>query len=159
MDYLAQPPSAAPPAVEDFSEDGRRDYSVQGNGGSDNGSDSGYSTADDLLEEETRSRQGMEGQQRNAERRRQPFASDVAGGGGPSAAGEAVAGAALASDYGSWLKRLAVRLRRSTPAGERFVRLRCISPAVTGAQVTGVGGSGWTWAGGVGLGFGVKLEK
>ncbi|CAM9483306.1 unnamed protein product [Scytosiphon promiscuus] len=133
MDYLAQPPPAAPPA-EGFSEDGLRDYSVQGNGGSENGSDSGYSTADDLLEEETGSRQGTEAQRKNASRRRKTFAPDAAGG-GPSAAGEAVAVAALASDYGSWLKRLAVRLRRSTPAGERFVRLRCISPAVTGAQV------------------------
>lgn len=139
MDYLAQPPPAARPA-DDFSEDSRlRDYSVQGNGGSENGSDSGYSTADDLLEEETGSRQGMEGRKNPS---RKPFAPDAAaasggGGGGPSAAGEAVAVAALASDYGSWLKRLAVRLRRSTPAGERFVRLRCISPAVTGAQVMG----------------------
>lgn len=53
----------------------------------------------------------------------------------PKAAGEAVAGAALAADYGVWLKRLAVRLRRSTPAGGRFVRLRRIGPSVTGEQV------------------------
>lgn len=66
-----------------------------------------------------------------------------AGGGGsfapedddPKAAGEAVAGAALAADYGAWLKRLAVRLRRATPAGDRFVRLRRIGPTVTGEQV------------------------
>lgn len=53
----------------------------------------------------------------------------------PSAAGEALAVAALATDYGAWLKRLAVKLRRSTPAGENFVRLRRIGPAVTGEQV------------------------
>ncbi|CAM9634960.1 unnamed protein product, partial [Choristocarpus tenellus] len=54
-------------------------------------------------------------------------------GGGGSV--EAVAAAALATDYTAWLTRLAVRLRRAVPAGECFVRLRCIDRAITGEQV------------------------
>lgn len=67
---------------------------------------------------------------------RRPFGGSKAG---PitdsSSLGHAMAGAALATDYGAWLKRLAVKLRRATPAGERFVRLRRIGPAVTGEEV------------------------
>lgn len=135
MDYLAQPAPASLPAD---------DLSANGNGGgadtgSDHGSD-GYFTSDDLLlndDDDRGSRHTTASS--SSHHRRRPFSSGKAdgggGGSGPSAAGQAVAGAALASDYGTWLKRLAVRLRRATPAGERFVRLRCIGPAVTGEQV------------------------
>lgn len=130
MDYLAQPAPASLPAD---------DVSANGGGGVDAGSDhgsDGYFTSDDLLLNEDDERGSRHTAASSSSYHRRPFSSGKAdGGSGPSAAGQAVAGAALASDYGTWLKRLAVRLRRATPAGERFVRLRCISPAVTGEQV------------------------
>ncbi len=136
MDYLAQPPPAAPPS----------DAVPHGDGGSDT-SDAGYITSDDVLEEERGGApHGAGGHGRDAgggsggggggssQKQRSFSRAEDDGDGGPSA-GQAVAVAALATDYGAWLKRLAVRLRRATPAGERFVRLRCIGPAVTGDQV------------------------
>lgn len=134
MEYLAQPPPAALPS----------DAGPHVDGGSDT-SDAGYITSDDILEEERGAQQGASGHGydgtaaagSSGNHRSFSGAKDVDG--GPSA-GQAVAVAALATDYGAWLKRLAVRLRRATPAGERFVRLRCIGPAVTGEQV---GWGGW----------------
>ncbi|CBN77240.1 hypothetical protein Esi_0038_0149 [Ectocarpus siliculosus] len=130
MDYLAQPAPASLPAD---------DLSANGGGGAEAGSDhgsDGYFTSDDLLVNDDDERGSRHTTASTSSHHRRPFSSGKAdGGSGPSAAGQAVAGAALASDYGTWLKRLAVRLRRATPAGEQFVRLRCISPAVTGEQV------------------------
>lgn len=136
MDYLAQPPPASllPDAVP------------HGDGGSDT-SDAGYITSDDILEEDRGAQQeagghghGHDGATASggASGNHRPFSGAKDADGGPSA-GQAVAVAALATDYGAWLKRLAVRLRRATPAGERFVRLRCIGPAVTGEQVRWIG--------------------
>lgn len=121
MDYLAQPPPAAPPS----------DAAPHGDGGSDT-SDAGYITSDDVLEEE---RGGAQHGGSGSSQKQRSFSRPEDGGDGGPSAGQAVAVAALATDYGAWLKRLAVRLRRATPAGERFVRLRCIGPAVTGDQV------------------------
>eukprot|EP00752_Nemacystus_decipiens_P011084 g9848.t1 len=133
MDYLAQPPppAALPPA----------DAVPHGDGGSDT-SDAGYITSDDILDEDRGgAQQGASGHGHDGataaggppkNHRSFSGAEDADGG---ASAGQAVAVAALATDYGAWLKRLAVRLRRATPAGERFVRLRCIGPAVTGEQV------------------------
>ena len=136
MDYLAQPPPPAPLPPSDAA--------PHGDGGSDT-SDAGYITSDDILEEDRGgggggAQQGADGHGHDgtaAAGNRRSFSGAKDADGGPSA-GQAVAVAALATDYGAWLKRLAVRLRRATPAGERFVRLRCIGPAVTGEQV------GWT---------------
>lgn len=129
MDYLAQPPPAA----------SSLDASLHGRDvGSDTGSEDGYLTSQDL-DEERAAQQGTRGHNRGggsvgSARQRRPFSAGKDIGAGPSA-GQAVAVAALATDYGAWLKRLAVRLRRATPAGERFVRLRSVGPAVTGEQV------------------------
>lgn len=129
MDYLAKPPPAA----------SSLDASLHGGDvGSDNSSNDAYLISQDL-DEERAAQQGASGHDRDdgsvgSARQRRPFSAGKDAGAGPSA-GQAVAVAALATDYGAWLKRLAVRLRRATPAGERFVRLRSIGPAVTGEQV------------------------
>lgn len=129
MDFLAPPPKvslemseAVLPGEEDGVDGVEREDEISW-GGSDGGSN------DSSDERPPRSR-GLSNDGRGASLN--PFAS---GTGEPSPAGEAVAGAALASDYGAWLKRLAVRLRRGAPAGDRFVRLRRISPVVTGDEV------------------------
>lgn len=139
MDYLAQPPPAALPP----------DAAPHGDGGSDT-SDAGYITSDDILEEERGAQQGAGGHGHGhgydgataagASGSHRSFSGAGKDADGGPSAGQAVAVAALATDYGAWLKRLAVRLRRATPAGERFVRLRCIGPAVTGEQVGGRSG-------------------
>ncbi|CAM9218126.1 unnamed protein product, partial [Discosporangium mesarthrocarpum] len=44
-------------------------------------------------------------------------------------------GVAAGADHDAWLARMAVRLRRAVPEGERFVRLHHVDRAVTGEQV------------------------
>lgn len=131
MDFLARPPPAAPAAslsdavlasAKDTQSDALYPDAYRQSWGSDGGSDD---SEDDRVPPPRV--KGYAGGSRRS------FASGETG---VSAAGEAVAVAALASDYGAWLKRLAVRLRRATPAGGRFVRLRRIGPAVTGEQVS-----------------------
>lgn len=137
MDFLAQPPPApraSPDAMPATNEKDARNESVHGSADRQSwqGSD-GDSVSDDSEDERGR------GRGRGAEHGDGAGGSFVAGKGAdavdPSSAGEAVAVAALATDYGQWLKRLAVKLRRATPAGQRHVRLRVIGPAVTGEQV------------------------
>lgn len=129
MDFLAPPPKvsfemseAVLPGEEDGVDGVERDEEMSWDG-----SDGGSNDSSDERPPQSRR---LSKDSRSASLN--PFAS---GTGEPSPAGEAVAGAALASDYGAWLKRLAVRLRRGAPAGDRFVRLRCISPVVTGDEV------------------------
>lgn len=129
MDFLAPPPKvslemseAVLPGEEDGVDGVEREDEISWDG-----SDGGSNESSD--ERPSRSRRPSK-DDRSASLN--PFAS---GTGEPSPAGEVVAGAALASDYGAWLKRLAVRMRRGAPAGDRFVRLRCISPVVTGDEV------------------------
>lgn len=128
MDFVAQPPQEAPVSTEAMTiTRDSNDSSVHGNmdGHSWDGSQlSGTDDSDDEIVPDARYGESQ-----------RPFI-DTANAAGPSAAGEAVAVAALTADYGAWLKRLAVRLRRAIPAGERFVRLRRIAPAVTGEEVS-----------------------
>lgn len=130
MDFLAQPPHAAAGKPEATLAACDSANGGDGDRASWDGSDGGSLT--DESEDEQAPGAGRGG------RSKRSFVAGKAGtGADPSPAGEAVAVAALATDYGAWLKRLAVRLRRSTPAGECFVRLRCIGPAVTGEQARG----------------------
>ena len=100
------------------------------------GSDGDDSVSDDSEDERGREQGRRRGRGHRDDGRGGSFAlGRAADAVDPSAAGEAVAVAALATDYGQWLKRLAVKLRRATPAGQRLVRLRSIGPAVTGEQV------------------------
>lgn len=143
MDFLAQPvhePSTPPKHIlgVKYPDNSSADVDVRSWDGSD------ASACDDSDDDFIARRAGADSRRAYSSHRRLLAAGS---GGGkakvavndPKAAGEAVAGAALAAEYGLWLKRLAVRLRRSTPAGERFVRLRRIGPAVTGEQVSGDG--------------------
>lgn len=149
VDFLAQPPPEAPAPTEATTES-------FANADAENWQGSDDSSCEDYSEDElvappragggfpTTTAAAPSRYSRSGQRHFAAGNNDVGPGGGgsfapkdddPKAAGEAVAGAALAADYGAWLKRLAVRLRRATPAGDRFVRLRRIGPTVTGEQV------------------------
>lgn len=131
MDFLAQPPHEAQPLSSEGNK-GSSDDATHGNEDRQSWDGSDARSATDESDDEGAPGAGY------SDASRRTFVTGKVGTGvnaNPSAAGEAMAVAALATDYGTWLKRLAVKLRRSTPAGERFVRLRRIGPAVTGEQV------------------------
>lgn len=131
MEFLAQPSPDAPSSAgaaqgaNDPETHAAREEADEGS------SDGSAGSEGDGCKDEAASKGGRGG-------RPQRLFGDKAGATSDASTGEAVAVAALASEYGSWLKRLAVRLRRAVPAGSHSVRLRRVSPAVTGDQVGGV---------------------
>ncbi|CAN0236426.1 unnamed protein product, partial [Laminaria digitata] len=142
MDFLAQPPPAAarvsPDAMLDASENSARNESAHGSAdrqswdGSDGDDSAGGGAGEGRGREGGGGGGGGHGEGGGGGGRSFATAGKAAD---DSSAGEAVAVAALATDYGRWLKRLAVKLRRATPPGQRLVRLRSVGPAVTGEQV------------------------
>lgn len=135
IEFLAQPTQkrAVSPELEQAGRDGDDGSSRNEDRGWD-GDESDYSDESDEFDHKPTSGSGSGGSR--------SFFTGKAGAGRSTNPGEAVAVAALASDYGTWLRRLAVRLRRATPPGDRFVRLRRISPAITGEEVRYVSACG-----------------